>query len=120
ATIPAFCSAVHVRRRPVPVNTSSRRAGSALDLDKSSVSDTYPTYSTHGRTFAHQPSALKVGNKDRLHLMIASTVVLIPIWLQSRMSLTAGQHEKAYQKRDTSLLRCTLRSQQQLARAEFR
>src|SRR6516225_12407679 len=44
------------------------------------------------------------------HLMIASTVVPIPIWLQSRMSLTAGQHGKAYQKRDASLLRCTLRS----------
>src|SRR5215831_8981165 len=53
---------------------------------------------------------------QRHHLMIASTVVPIPIWLQSQMSLTAGQHGKAYQKRDASLLRCTLRSQQQLAR----
>ena len=41
ADIRAFCSAGHLRRRPAPVNTSSRRTGS--DLGKSSVSDTCPT-----------------------------------------------------------------------------
>jgi hypothetical protein len=40
ATIRAFCSAVHARRRPVPVSASSRCTGSGLDLCKSSVSDT--------------------------------------------------------------------------------
>ncbi len=48
ATISAFCSAVQARRRPVPVNTSSRRTGSpsGLDLCKSSVSGMCPTRST--------------------------------------------------------------------------
>jgi hypothetical protein len=40
AMIRAFCSAVHDRRRPVPVKTSSRRTGSGLHLGKSSVFDT--------------------------------------------------------------------------------
>src|SRR5260370_3171274 len=40
-----FCSALQARRRPVPVNTSSRRTGSGLDLGKSSVSDTCLTRS---------------------------------------------------------------------------
>ena len=34
---------VHARRRPVPVNTSTRCTGSGLDLCESSVSDTCPT-----------------------------------------------------------------------------
>src|SRR4029077_11897997 len=46
ATICAFCSAVQLRVRPVPVNTSNRRTGSGLDLCKSSVSDTCLTRST--------------------------------------------------------------------------
>src|SRR5262249_46761614 len=71
-------------------------------------------------TTCQQAVKLSPPTSQHHHLMIASTVVPIPIWLQSRMSLTAGQHGKAYQKRDASLLRCTLRSQQQLARAESR
>ena len=43
---PRLCSALHVRRRPAPVNTSNRRTASGLDLGKSSVSDTCLTCST--------------------------------------------------------------------------
>src|SRR5271165_4391447 len=65
--IRAFCSAGQARRRPDPVNTSSRRTGSELDWGKSSVSDMCPTRCDSGRTIADQRPALKVGNKDRLH-----------------------------------------------------
>ena len=47
---------------------------------------------------------------QRHHRMIASTVVPTLCWLQSRMSLTAGQHGKAHPKQDASLLPCTLRN----------
>src|SRR5581483_2032010 len=47
ATISAFCSGGQPRRRPVPVNTSTRRTGSGsltpLGLSKSSVSDMCPS-----------------------------------------------------------------------------
>jgi hypothetical protein len=43
AMICAFCSAVHARRRPAPVKTSTRRTVSGLDLCRSSVSDMCPT-----------------------------------------------------------------------------
>jgi putative tryptophan/tyrosine transport system substrate-binding protein len=46
ATIRSFCSPLQARRRPAPVNTSNRRTRSALDLGKSSVSDTCLTSST--------------------------------------------------------------------------
>ncbi len=39
ATICAFCSIVQERRHPVPVKTSNRQTGSALDISISSVSD---------------------------------------------------------------------------------
>ena len=45
----------HVRRRPEPVNTSSRRTGSGFDLGKSSVSDTCPTRSS--QRARHSPIA---------------------------------------------------------------
>src|SRR5262245_53678514 len=64
--IRAFCPALQARRRPAPVNTSSRRTGSGLDLGKSSVSDMCPTPRDSGRTLADQRSVLKVGHKDRL------------------------------------------------------
>src|SRR5262245_7510370 len=64
--IRAFCPALQARRRPAPVNTSSRHTGSGLDLGKSSVSDMCPTPRDSGRTLADQRSVLKVGHKDRL------------------------------------------------------
>ena len=59
--IRAFCSTVQPRRRPVPVNTSSRRTGS--DLSKSSVSDMCPTARFSGQTIVDYCPALKVGSE---------------------------------------------------------
>jgi hypothetical protein len=67
-TICAFCSAVLARRRPDPVQISTRRTGSGLDSGKSSVSDMFPNPRDSGRTIAHQHSPLKMRLKDRLRL----------------------------------------------------
>src|SRR5271165_1856071 len=76
--IRAFCSAGQARRRPDPVNTSSRRTGSELDWGKSSVSDMCPTRCDSGRTIADQRPALKVGNKDRLRKKGGSKLIIAP------------------------------------------
>lgn len=67
ATICAFCSAVHERRRPAPVNTSSRRTGSVLDLSKSSVSDMCLTpLVTNGATLPDQKPLMGTVKEHRL------------------------------------------------------
>src|SRR5260221_10489007 len=61
-----FCSALQARRRPVPVNTSSRRTGSGLDLGKSSVSDTCLTRSIQRADIRPSAPDVKRGSEDRL------------------------------------------------------
>src|SRR5258706_6403208 len=70
-----FCSALQARRRPVPVNTSSRRTGSGLDLGKSSVSDTCLTRSIQRADI--RPSAPDVKRGVRRPLTIERRIAAV-------------------------------------------
>ena len=61
---------IHVRRRPKPVKTSSRRTGSGFDSGKSSVSDTCRTGSPERARYSLIcDTALKVRSDGRQHSM---------------------------------------------------
>ncbi len=67
-------SAVQVRRRPAPVNTSSRRTGSSLDLGKSSVSDTCLTRSTQRADIRRSAPGVERAGERPLTLRPAATI----------------------------------------------